>query len=68
MSAACTLSQAVGKKAACEALAVPRATFYRHMSPEVLSGRKAPSCPRVDPHRSREKDGDRYPAFRAFPG
>ena len=33
MSAACTLSQDVGKKAACAALAVPRATFYRHMSP-----------------------------------
>lgn len=34
MSAACTLSQDVGKKAACEALSVPRATFYRHMCPK----------------------------------
>lgn len=34
MNVACTLSQAVGKKAACEALTVPRATFYRHMSPK----------------------------------
>ena len=33
MSAAYALSQDVGKKPACEALAVPRATFYRHMSP-----------------------------------
>ena len=33
MSAAFSLSQDVGKKSACEALAVPRATFYRHMSP-----------------------------------
>jgi len=34
MRAASTLSQDVGKKAACQALAVSRATFYRHMSPE----------------------------------
>jgi putative transposase len=34
MSAVDALSQDVGKKAACEALAVPRATFYRSMSPE----------------------------------
>jgi transposase InsO family protein len=33
MSAVCTLSQDVSKKAACEALAVPRATFYRHLNP-----------------------------------
>jgi hypothetical protein len=38
MSAAYALSQDVGKKAACEALAVPRATFYRHMSPESSQG------------------------------
>jgi len=45
MSAACTLSQDVGKKAACEALAVARATFYRHMSsesPEEENSRPAP--------------------------
>ena len=32
MSAAHTLSHDVGKKPACEALRVPRATFYRHMA------------------------------------
>jgi len=45
MSAACTLSQDVGKKAACEALAIARATFYRHMiseSPEEENSRPAP--------------------------
>ena len=45
MSAACTLSQDVGKKAACEALLVPRATFYRHMnleSPEEEKTRPLP--------------------------
>ena len=34
MSAVSSLSQDVGKKSACEAPAVPRATFYRHMSPK----------------------------------
>jgi putative transposase len=33
MSAAGALGQDVGTKAACEALSVPRATFYRHRSP-----------------------------------
>ena len=32
MRAAYTLSQDVGKKPACEALNVPRSTFYRHMA------------------------------------
>jgi putative transposase len=36
MSAVVSLSPAVGKKSACEALALPRATFYRRMSPESL--------------------------------
>jgi transposase InsO family protein len=35
MSAVSSLSQDVGKKSACEALAVARATFYRHMSTSV---------------------------------
>jgi putative transposase len=35
MSAVSSLSQAVGKKSACEALAVTRATFYRHMGLSV---------------------------------
>jgi putative transposase len=34
MSAAYTLSHDVGKKPACEALRVPRATFYRHIARE----------------------------------
>jgi len=33
MSAVSSLSQDIGRKKACEALALPRATFYRHMSP-----------------------------------
>jgi putative transposase len=45
MSAACTLSQAVSKKAACEALEVPRATFYRHMSPESPTEEKCRPAP-----------------------
>ena len=36
MSAVSSLSQDIGKKSACEALAVPTATFYRHMKPEPL--------------------------------
>jgi len=33
IQAAATLSCEIGKKAACEALAVPRASFYRHHKP-----------------------------------
>ena len=33
IQAAATLSRDVGKKAACEAMEVSRATFYRHLSP-----------------------------------
>ena len=33
IQASATLSCEIGKKAACEALAVPRATFYRHNNP-----------------------------------
>jgi putative transposase len=33
IQAAATLSCEIGKKGACEALAVPRATFYRHHNP-----------------------------------
>ena len=40
MSAAYALSQDVDKKAACEALAVPGATFYRHMNPGLLGEKK----------------------------
>ena len=32
MSAVSCLSQDIGRKKACEALTLPRATFYRHMS------------------------------------
>jgi putative transposase len=42
MKAASELSQGVGRKPACEALEVPRATFYRHLdrqgSPQVDGG------------------------------
>ena len=43
MSAAYALSHDVGKKAACEALTVPRATFYRHMSPVPQGERTRPA-------------------------
>jgi len=32
------LSPHVGKKAACEALKVPKATFYRHLSANIRQG------------------------------
>lgn len=40
MSVVCNLSRDVGKKPACEALSVPRATFYRHISKGALSPSK----------------------------
>lgn len=45
MSAAAALSQDVGKKAACETLTVPRATFYRHMTLEVSQEEKSRPVP-----------------------
>lgn len=44
MNAAAILSRDVGKKAACEALDIPRASFYRHMdnTPQVTQPRPAP--------------------------
>ena len=44
MNAASKLGQEVGKKAACEALGVPRATYYRHADsrPETSNSRPAP--------------------------
>ena len=38
MKAASELGQEVGKKAACEALGVPRATYYRHVSNKSSKG------------------------------
>jgi len=38
MAAAASLADTVGKKAACQALAVPRATFYRHTAEKSRSG------------------------------
>jgi hypothetical protein len=67
MSTAYVLSQDVGKKAACEALAVARATYYRHMSSD-FSGAKIPSCACFGPHKARKRYRDRYPPFGAFPG
>jgi putative transposase len=45
MSAVFSLSQDVGKKSACEALTVPRATFYRHMSPASFQEEKPRPVP-----------------------
>ena len=45
MSAAFELSQEAGKKAACEALTVPRATFYRHLSPKPPQEEKPRPAP-----------------------
>ena len=42
---ALALSHDVGKKAACEALRVPRATFYRHMSPPCSQGERNRPAP-----------------------
>ena len=44
MNAASKLGQEVGKKAACEALGVPRATYYRHADsrPDRSNSRPAP--------------------------
>ena len=43
--AAATLSCEIGKKAACEALAVPRATFYRHHNPAPKARSPRPRPP-----------------------
>ena len=45
MSAAYALSRDVGKKDACEALTVPRATFYRHMSLQATEEEKSRPAP-----------------------
>lgn len=45
MSVAHALSQDVGKKAACEAMTVPRATFYRHMNPGSSEEEKSRPVP-----------------------
>ena len=39
------LSTEVGIKAACDALNVPRSTFYRHSSPDAANGKKASKKP-----------------------
>jgi len=45
MKAVCELSQEVGKKAACDALGVPRATYYRHTANKFKTGSSRPSPP-----------------------
>ena len=45
IQAAATLSCEIGKKAACEALAVPRATFYRHHHPVPKARNNRPRPP-----------------------
>ena len=44
MSAATALSQDVGKKPACEALGMPRATFYRHAGRAEAQGNGGDAC------------------------
>jgi len=66
VSAAYALNQGVGTKAACEALASPRETFYRHMSCVMgLLGNKIPSCSRFGSYKAKETDRDRYPPYGA---
>ena len=45
MNAASELSQEVGKKAACEALGVPRATYYRHTAARSDNNTSRPAPP-----------------------
>ena len=45
MSAACELSCDVGKKAACEALSIPRATYYRHTEKQEDAGKNNRPAP-----------------------
>jgi putative transposase len=47
MSAAQALGRRVGRKAACRALNLPRASFYRHLRPNPI-----PSAPRPKPSRA----------------
>ena len=49
MSAAQTLGRRVGRKAACWALNLPRASFYRHLRPNTI-----PPAPRPKPSRALE--------------
>ncbi len=45
MNLVSSLSQDIGRKRACESLAVPRATFYRHMKPKPLEEEKPRPVP-----------------------
>jgi putative transposase len=47
MSAAQALGRRVGRKAACRALDLPRASFYRHLRPNAI-----PPAPRPKPSRA----------------
>ena len=56
MSATSALSHDVGKKAACEAFSVPRATFYRHhRSPLRLLKSKNPDLLPFWPSQSKSE-------------
>jgi len=65
MNAVQDLSQFVGKKAACIALTIPRATFYRYTSTahraSVEETRSAPPPLALAP--SEKPGGHRYPAL-----
>ncbi len=45
MQAATTLAPKVGAQAACSALGLPRATYYRHLNPRPPTGRERPRPP-----------------------
>ena len=40
-----SLSEMVGKKAACAAMAIPRATFYRHQGQGMVAGSRTRPAP-----------------------
>ena len=67
IQAAATLSRDVGKKAACEAMEVSRATFYRHLSPtDKAASQSAETTLGVEPVR--KADGPGRASQRTFPG
>ncbi len=45
MEATATLSETVGVQAACSALGLPRATYYRHLRPPAPSVNERPRPP-----------------------
>ncbi len=58
IGAAVTLSQDVGKKQACEGLDVPRATFYRHIKPDLQPVAIRPAPPLALTQQERQAVSD----------